>query len=165
MSKLAKWFDLGFNSNDAQQPETAALKSRDIQQAAGIGLVGLVAANAGTFLAFGVVLLLASAVVSFLRQRQNGTYWQIACWALVTIGIVARQIVRPDHTVNLSGIDSGLIISSGIVSLAVLPPLMRWINRASPRPSLFHVAVPFSLGFFSTTLKCLSLNSRYICRG
>ena len=102
----------------------------------------------GTLLAFALVVLGAAALLGFLRKRQNATYWEVSCWVLVTVGVVARQLVRPDHTVNLSGIDPGLILSSGIVSLAVLPPLMRWLGRVSPRPSLHHVAVPFSLGFF-----------------
>src|SRR5947209_4440153 len=101
-SKLRSFFDLGFRKTNLLATTSVAPQPRDIQQALGIGLAGLVGASVGTLLVFALVLLGAAALLGFLRRQQNPTYWQIGCWALVAIGIVARQVVRPDHTVNLS---------------------------------------------------------------
>ncbi|MCL4809262.1 MAG: hypothetical protein KJ062_15970 [Thermoanaerobaculia bacterium] len=85
-----------------------------------------------------------SALVGLLRRLKNPLYWQLACWMLVVVGIAVRPVV-----VSASGLPTpGQLLVSIAVGLAVLPGLMRWLNRVSPKPGLQHVAVPFSLGFF-----------------
>lgn len=85
-----------------------------------------------------------SALVGLLRRLKNPLYWQLACWVLVVVGIAVRPVV-----VSASGLPTpGQLLVSIAVGLAVLPGLMRWLNRVSPKPGLQHVAVPFSLGFF-----------------
>lgn len=151
-----EFFNLGFTATGLAQPEQ---KERP-DQVFGFGLFGLVAASIGTLLAFAVVLLCVATLLSVLRKKQNPTYWELASWALVVIGIVARQTIQPTHNVVLSGLTPSLMLASAMVSLAVLPALMRWLNRVSRTPTLQHVAVPFSLGFFLDYAQVLA--SKYV---
>lgn len=49
---------------------------------------------------------------------------------------------------------------SAAVGIAILPALMKWLNRIATKPGLQHVAVPFSLGFFLDLAQVLA--SHYI---
>jgi len=103
-----------------------------------------VATLVGVLLGATVAVGALSALVGLLRRLKNPLYWQLACWMLVVVGIAVRPVV-----VSASGLPTpGQLLVSVAVGLAVLPGLMRWLNRVSPRPGLQHVAVPFSLGFF-----------------
>lgn len=103
-----------------------------------------VAALVGVLLGATVAVGTLSALVGLLRKLRNPLYWQLACWMLVVVGIAVRPVV-----VAASGLPTpGQLLVSVALGLAVLPGLMRWLNRVSPRPGLQHVAVPFSLGFF-----------------
>ena len=43
-----------------------------------------------------------------------------------------------------------------IIGLAILPPIMRWLNRRRGRPGIEHLLLPFTLGFFlDFTLKTI----------
>jgi len=155
---VSQFFDLGFvaASEGVAQPE----RQERPDQLFGFGVIALAAAGLGTLLAFAIVLLLVATLMNVLRKHKNPTYWEIASWGLVTLGIVARQTVQPTHSVDISGLAPTLFLASAIVSLAVMPGLMRWLNRASPSPTLQHAAVPFSLGFFLDYAQVLA--SKYV---
>ena len=105
---------------------------------------GSVAVLVGILLGATVALGALSALVALMRKLKNPLYWQLACWMLVVAGIAVRPVV-----VASSGLPTpGQLLVSIAVGLAVLPGLMRWLNRVSSKPGLEHVAVPFSLGFF-----------------
>jgi hypothetical protein len=92
----------------------------------------------------GLLLVVIASLVHFLRQYANPLYWEIACWTLVVIGIIVRQMAAN----GTSDMSMGEVAVSAVVGLAILPALMRWLNKISHRPGIQHVAVPFSLGFF-----------------
>lgn len=107
-------------------------------------------------LAIGLLLIVLARVAHWLRERANPTYWEATCWTLVAIGIVVRQVISVDGTPNLQKLSVSGFAVSAIVSIAVLPVLMRWINRIPRQQGLLHVALPFSLGFFLDLAKALS---------
>lgn len=108
-------------------------------------LVGLLVGGA-------LVLGVLATVLHYLRGVRNRLYWDLACWALVVIGIVVRQLVASSSPAFSVG---GLMVAAA-VAVAVLPGLMRWLNRISTDPGLEHVAVPFSLGFFLDMVQVLA---------
>jgi hypothetical protein len=154
---VRRFFDLGFV---VPSVDVAPAVEQPEPRLYAVGVIALAAAGLGSLLAFAIVLLLVTTALDVLRRHKNPTYWEIACWGLVTIGIVARQTVQPTYSVEISGLAPPLFIASALVSLAVMPGLMRWLNRASPSPTLQHVAVPFSLGFFLDYAQVLA--SRYV---
>ncbi len=114
---------------------------------------------------FAIVLLGGACVLGvlawllhFLRGRRNRLYWHLACWVLVVVGIVIRQMVANGS----SAMAVGALLVSAVVGVAILPGLMRWLNKISNQPGLQHVAVPFSLGFFVDLAQVLT--SHYIVR-
>lgn len=100
-----------------------------------------------------LIFWILAALLHFLRNRGNELYWQIACWALVFCGIVARQLMNngTDHMSHWA------LLAPAAVGLAILPALMRWLNKISNKPGLQHLAVPFSLGFFLDYAQTLTL--------
>jgi uncharacterized membrane protein YhaH (DUF805 family) len=122
---------------------------------ASLNAVGIVL---GILFAAAVVLGSLSVFIRFLRRRRNPLYWQLACWVLVVVGIVVRQLVAAQLGVpSLSQ-----VLVSIAVGVAVLPALMRWLNRVSPKPGVQHAAVPFSLGFFLDLAQVLT--SSYVVK-
>jgi hypothetical protein len=114
---------------------------------------------------FAIILLGGACVLGvlawllhFLRGRRNRLYWHLACWVLVVVGIVVRQMVANSS----STMALGVLLVSAVVGVAILPGLMRWLNKISKEPGLQHVAVPFSLGFFVDLAQVLA--SHYIVR-
>lgn len=154
VAHLKRFFNLGFTASNVV-PQRQDLRNVHAPMH-GVAVIGLlsVGGTASWFsgfvalLAFAAALLAVVALMAFLRKRPNPTYWQVACWALVAIGILVRQLFLPNNRLDFSGFTLSLAVSSGVVSLAVLPFLMRWLNKVSPGPNLEQVAVPFSLGFF-----------------
>lgn len=104
----------------------------------------------------GMLLVVIASLVHFLRQYANPLYWEIACWTLVVIGIIVRQMAAN----GTSDMSMGELAVSAVVGLAILPALMRWLNKISRQPGLQHVAVPFSLGFFVDLAQVLT--SHYV---
>jgi hypothetical protein len=157
---LKSYLDLGFTeSNVVSRPPEEEKNTAKAQQpvqmhgfaAGGLALAGGTASWASglvALLAFAVALLALVALMAFLRKRQNPTYWQVSCWLLVAAGILVRQLFLPSNQLDLSGFTLSLALSSGFVSLAVLPFLMCWLNKVKPGPNIEQVAVPFALGFF-----------------
>lgn len=107
------------------------------------------------FSGIAAILVILSSFLYALRKLDNPLYWQIACWFIVSLGILARPfVIFVIHKVPLEfsyNIVHSILVAT-IVSLAVFPALMRYLNRIKPEPGLIHVALPFSLGFFSLTL-------------
>lgn len=106
----------------------------------------------GSVIALGIL----ATVVHYLRGFRNKLYWELACWTLVVIGIAVRQLVAS----NSAELSVGTLAVAAVVGVAVLPGLMRWLNRISREPGLAHVAVPFSLGFFLDLAQVLT--SQYV---
>ena len=145
---LKHFFDLGFTPENISPPDSP--RERKEQQALQ-GVDVAVAAASVTVVSLVALMILFGALatlMAFLRSRKNPTYWQVACWILLAVGILARQLFSQNHRLDLSGFSVSLALSSAVVSFAVLPLLMRWLNRASPGPNLLQLALPFSLGFF-----------------
>lgn len=83
------------------------------------------------------------------KLSRKQVMWDIVCWLLSALGIFARQglnLVALDW--DLSRLKPGVFVASAVVSLAIFPWAMRWINRRRPRPGLAQVAMPFAFGFF-----------------
>jgi len=166
MNRLTAFFDLGFTADNAvppeNPPEDASGESSEqdhrgamqgLAVGGGLGTAGAAASwQSGLFalIAFGIALIVLAGLLAWWRKRRNPTYWQVACWALVTTGILVRQLFLPSDRLDLSGFSLSLALASGFVSLAVLPLLMRWLNRMSSGPNVEQVAVPFALGSFWT---------------
>lgn len=113
---------------------------------------------AATLLLMGGVLVLGAmaTLLHFLRRQRNRLYWELACWVLVVIGIIVRQMVANGSPKMLLG----AFAVSAVVGLAIQPGLMRWLNKITKEPGLQHVAVPFSLGFFVDLAQVLT--SHYV---
>ncbi len=151
LASAASWFSRAFPS------VLGAPKSEG--PGSGAESVWFAVGQAALVLLGGAVLLGALAsLVHFLRGRRNPLYWELACWILVVLGIVVRPLVA-SQSVSLG---LGALFTSAAIGVAVLPSLMRWLNRVSRRPGLQHVAVPFSLGFFIDLTQVLT--SRYVVR-
>lgn len=101
-----------------------------------------------------LLIIVVASLLHFLRQRSSRLFWEVACWALVVIGIMVRQMVAD----NSPALGMGELIASAVVGLVILPALMRHLNKISSRPGLQHVAVPFSLGFFVDLAQVLAAN-------
>lgn len=144
-STLKSFFDLGFTVEGIEQ---ATQPSRKDEELYGVALLGAVFSTIASLLAVASILLGVAAAMHFLRNLKNPTFWQVACWALMVIGILARQLFSENHRLDFNGLSPSLAISSAIVGLAVLPLLMRWLNRVSHGPNIEQVATPFALGFF-----------------
>jgi hypothetical protein len=146
---LKQFFDLGFTRESVRPLESREEEKKQALQGAGfLALAAVATASVVSLIALVIVVGALGALMAFLRSRRNPTYWQTACWILVAVGILARQLFSENHRLDLTGFSVSLALSSMIVSLAVLPILMRWLNRISPGPNIQQIAVPFALGFF-----------------
>jgi hypothetical protein len=188
---LSRFFDLGFRSLLSQQPSpvehergyayntrvpaTGARLALIVAFLAAVALAGvfkpfavatpsqreLVVAILFIILGGAIVLILLASLMFFLRKRNNPLYWEVACWALVALGIVVRQIlptsVDNPHGTTLTPI---AVIVSGVVALAIFPGIMRWLNSVPRTPGLAQVAIPFSIGFFVDLAQVLT--SKYV---
>ncbi|MFL5495334.1 MAG: hypothetical protein ACJ8DC_13205 [Gemmatimonadales bacterium] len=104
-----------------------------------------------TWLILGAVLTIAGVGVcalltGLLRSQKNPLPWQLACWTLLTIGVLSRHLLLEGGSGTPFDVKSLLL--SAAIGLAVFPYAMRRLNQLRPDPGLEHVAVPFGLGFF-----------------
>jgi hypothetical protein len=92
-----------------------------------------------------VAIWALATAVQWLRVLENRLYWELACYAMLCIGIVVRQAVGLGNTsvLSLGGVGASLAIG-----FAVFPYGMRRMNKFRPQPGIAHVAFPFGLGFF-----------------
>ena len=83
--------------------------------------------------------------------------WEVAVWLLVACGIFFRQALSVvDAGWDVSRLSAGSFSASVVISLAVFPAVMRWINKRHQDPGIQHIAAPFAFGFF-LDLAALSL--------
>ena len=83
------------------------------------------------------------------RIQTKRKLWTVLVYALLSLGIFARQIVDfPKIRLVADHLDWKILCASLIVGLAVFPPTMRWLNRRRGSPTFEHFLLPFSLGFF-----------------
>jgi hypothetical protein len=82
---------------------------------------------------------------SGLQTRRNQL--TVIAYLLLSAGIFTGQAVdtkgvdfRPVHLSTLG--------ASFVIGLALLPPVIRWLNRRRTKPSLEHFLTAFSIGFF-----------------
>jgi hypothetical protein len=81
------------------------------------------------------------------RTRQVA--WEVAAWLLAACGIFLRQGLSLPHLGwSIDRLTLGSFLASIVISLAVFPSFMRWVNRKRSKPGLAHVATPFAFGFF-----------------
>lgn len=71
----------------------------------------------------------------------------ILMYVLLSLGIFSH------HAVNLTPLGFrtvawSTLFASFVVGLALLPPVIRWINLRTERPSLIQIVTAFSIGFF-----------------
>jgi hypothetical protein len=75
--------------------------------------------------------------------------WEVCAWLLLASGIFLRQgLELTSLTWHIDKLNLPRFLAAVAISFALLPSLMRWINRKRPEPGLEQVALPFTLGFF-----------------
>lgn len=79
------------------------------------------------------------------QTRRN---WLTAfMYMLLSLGIFAQEAVDI-ASVSFKPVHWATLGASFVIGLALLPPLIRWLNRKRRVPSLEHVLTAFSVGFF-----------------
>jgi uncharacterized membrane protein YczE len=72
----------------------------------------------------------------------------IVVYILLALGIFCRQITKfPIVDLNLENIRWSVFFASLIIGFALLPPVIRWLNRGGRRLSAIQVITAFSIGF------------------
>jgi uncharacterized membrane protein (DUF4010 family) len=83
------------------------------------------------------------------RNKRNRRAWSLFAWFLVACGIFLRNgLSITAVSWNLNNLTIGSFLASCVISLAVFPSFMRWMNKQHPKPGLEHIATPFAFGFF-----------------
>lgn len=82
---------------------------------------------------------------SGLQRRRN---WLCALmYVLLSLGIFAQEAVDVT-TASFREVHWTTLGASFVIGLALLPPVIRWVNRRRKTPSIEHVLAAFSVGFF-----------------
>jgi uncharacterized membrane protein YhaH (DUF805 family) len=103
-------------------------------------------AMVGVLIAIAIGAVLLSVLAGRLRAKKNPMYWELACWVLVTLGILLRPlVVRADDSISA---DARGALIAGLAALFVLPVVMRLLNKMTEKPGLSHIATPLGVGFF-----------------
>src|SRR2546421_41342 len=98
---LERFFDLGFTADNVKPASSPRLKTT---AAHGVlfAVAGGAAAGVLPLIVITLILLGAAALMAFLRSQRNPTYWQVACWLLVAVGILTRQSFSAEHRLDFS---------------------------------------------------------------
>jgi prepilin signal peptidase PulO-like enzyme (type II secretory pathway) len=84
----------------------------------------------------------------------------ITVYVLLACGIFCRQITQfPIVDLNVANVRWSVLIASFIIGFALLPPVMRWINRGGKELGAIQVITAFSIGFL------IDLSSQLITSG
>jgi hypothetical protein len=94
------------------------------------------------------------------RSRLNKAAPAIVVYVLLALGIFCRQITKfPVVDLNVENIRWSVFLASLIIGFALLPPVIRWINRGGKKLSAIQITTAFSIGFL------IDLSSQLIAGG
>jgi hypothetical protein len=82
---------------------------------------------------------------SGLQRRRN--WLLVLMYALLSLGIFAHEAVDIP-SVSFKTVHWATLGASFVIGLALLPPIIRWINKRRKKPSFEQVLTAFSVGFF-----------------
>ncbi len=82
---------------------------------------------------------------SALQRRRN--WLSVLMYVLLSLGIFAHEAVNI-QSVSFKVVHWTTLGASFVIGLALLPPIIRWLNKRRKEPSLEQALTAFSVGFF-----------------
>jgi uncharacterized membrane protein YczE len=82
---------------------------------------------------------------SAFQRRRN--WLVVLMYVLLSLGIFAHEAIDI-QSVSFKSVRWGTLGASCVIGLALLPPIIRWLNKRRKEPSFEQVLAAFSVGFF-----------------